>query len=172
MKVSVPSSYSAPGKVLELRSVSEPSPESIPSPEPEQRPSLPLLSADWWQSFLHGNADALLARVDVQRALDLIANKLGKEADQPDTNGSIRSSQLRKMIYARFGADLALYTMEALWREASAGGEQSNTATAQDMPEPVARFFAPESPTPPWRWESVEDRLERERRAGFGGWCG
>jgi len=172
MKVSVPSSYSAPGKVLELRSVSEPSPESIPSPEPEQRPSLPLLSADWWQGFLHGNADALLARVDVQRALDLIANKLGKEADQPDTNGSIRSSQLRKMIYTRFGADLALYTMEALWREASANGEQSNTATAQEMPETVAKFFEAEAPVRSWRWESLETRAEREWRSSLGAGVG
>jgi hypothetical protein len=44
-------------------------------------------------------------------------------------------------------------------------------AAVPDMPETVAKFFAPEDSTSPWRWESVEDRCEREARTNFGGWC-
>jgi len=47
---------------------------------------------------------------------------------------------------------------------------QANTPTV--LSETVAKFFGPEDPTPPWRWESVEDRCEREARTNFGGWCG
>ena len=172
MKVSVPSSYSAPAKVLELRSFSEPSPESIPSPEPEQQPPVPLLSSDWWRNFLHGNADALFGREDAQSAVDLIADKLGKQSERLEIAGTIRSSQLRKKIYAEFGADLALYTMQALWLEASANGEQLSMPTAPDMSETVARFFEPEDPIEPWRRESDQDRLEREQRSARGAWCG
>jgi hypothetical protein len=174
MKVSVPSSYSAPGKVLELRSLSEPSPESIPSPEPKQRPSLPLLSADWWQSFLHGNADALVASKDAQRVFDLIAARLGREVSQLNANGSIRSCEFRRRIYAEFGADLALHTMQGLWMEASPNGDQPKAPTEIEMPETIAKFFdREESPyIPPHRRESDQARLEREARASFGGWCG
>ncbi len=51
-------------------------------------------------------------------ALDLIANKLGKEIGQSEIGGNIRAGQLRKMVYATFGADLALHTIQALWLEA------------------------------------------------------
>jgi hypothetical protein len=172
MKVSVPSSYSAPGKVLELRSVSEPSPESVPSPEPEQRPSLPLLSADWWQGFLHGNADALVGDKDAQRAVALIADQLGRETGPLDINGSIRARELRKKIYAEFGADLALYTMQALRLQASSNGEKPNATTVTDMSETVAKFFEAEDPVRSWRRESDQARLEREGRTSWGGWCG
>ena len=47
--------------------------------------------------------DALLGRKDALRACDLIADKLGKEAGQLDINGSIRSSELRKKLYEKFG---------------------------------------------------------------------
>jgi hypothetical protein len=136
------------------------------------RPPIALLSAEWWQSFLHGNADALVASNDAQCAFDLIAAKLGKEAQSLGINGSIGANELRKKIYAEFGADLALHTMQALWLEASSNGEQPGAPITQDMPETVASFFAPEDPIPPWRVESVEDRLEREQRASWGGWCG
>jgi len=79
---------------------------------------------------------------------------------------------LRKRIYAEFGADLALHAMQALWLEATSNGEQLSSVTVPDMPETVARFFAPEDSTPSWRRESDEDRLEPEGRAGWGGWCG
>jgi hypothetical protein len=68
------------------------------------RPFVPVLSADWWRNFLHGNAEALVAGEDAQRALELIANRLRREAGQLDINGSIRSSELRKKIYAKFGS--------------------------------------------------------------------
>ena len=148
MKVSVPSSYARkePTRVLELGSsealAPEPSREPDPGPEPgpEERPPLPVLSADWWQSFLYGNADALLDSKDAQRALELIAGKLGKEAGQLGINGNIRSSELRKKLYATFGADLVLYTMQVLWLEASSNGEPLTMPTVPPMPEAVARF--------------------------------
>jgi hypothetical protein len=59
--------------------------------------------------------------------------------------------------------------MQGLWLEASAKGAKPTTPTAPGMPETAANFFAPEDATPPWRWESGEDRLEREARASFGG---
>jgi len=76
------------------------------------RPPLPVLSVDWWQGFLHGNADALLGGKDALRAFDLIADKLGKDAGQLDINGSIRSCELRKRIYAEFGASPSLRSRE------------------------------------------------------------
>jgi hypothetical protein len=171
MKISVPSSYSA-REPAKLRSSAEPVPELIP--QPEVPPPLGLLSAAWWQSFLNGNADALLARVDAQGALDLIAAKLGREVSQLDANGSIRSCEFRRRIYAEFGADLALHTMQGLWMEASANGDQPKAPTEIEMPETVAKFFErEESPyIPAHRRESDQARLEREGRASFGGWCG
>lgn len=139
--------------------------------EAEPQLSLPLLSSQWWQSFLHGNADALLAREDAKRALDLMANRIGKEAGQLDVGASIRVSELRKTLYAKFRADLALYTMQSLWPEA-ANTQQPGTPVASDMPETVAKFFEPEEEPPPWRWESAEDRAERQLREGIGGWSG
>ena len=136
------------------------------------RPSLPLLSAQWWQGFLHGNADAVLGGKDARRPLELVAAKLGREFRRLDINGSIRSCELRKKVYAEFGADLALYTMQALWLEASSNGEQLSTPTVPKMPEAVAKFYEPGEPNPPWRMESVEDSAERRSRESFGGWCG
>ena len=160
MKVSVPSSYSRgePAKTLELRAIEEPTPQPDPRPEPclEVRPSLSGLSADWWKGFLYGNSDALLGAKDAQGAVGLIAAKLGKEAGQLDINGSIRSSELRKKLYEKFGADLALYTMQALWLEASSNGELSSVPAAPEMSETVAKFFDPEEPVPPWRLESAK----------------
>jgi hypothetical protein len=177
MKVSVPSSYvrQDSAKTLAIDNgdgPTGPAPDPELQPELEQRTPLPLLSSDWWQSFLHGNSDALIASEDAQVALDLIADKLGKAAGTLDINGSIRSRELRKKVYAEFGADLALHTMQGLWLEASAKGEEPKAPTGAEMPETVARFFAPEDPIPPWRRESDEDRLEREARASFGGWAG
>jgi hypothetical protein len=41
-----------------------------------------------------------------------------------------------------------------------------------EMPANVRRFFEPEDPVPPQRWESAEDRAQRERLTDLGGWCG
>ena len=82
---------------------------------------------------------------------------------------SVRSSQLRKLLYEGFGADLALATMHELWQQAAKSGEAPGAPTVPDMPENVVKFFEPEGPIPPWRWESVEDRAERERLTTLGG---
>jgi hypothetical protein len=39
------------------------------------------------------------------------------------------------------------------------------------MPPNVRRFFEDEDPAPYRQPESGQDRLEREARASFGGWC-
>ena len=155
--------------MLEIRS-DGPSSESTLHPEPEQR--LPLLPTQWWQSFLYGNSDGLLSGGDATRAVDLIADRLGKEVGQLELGASVRSSELRKMIYARFGADLALHTMHELWRGASTNGESLSAPQVPETPENVAKFFEPEDPDSPWRWESAESRVERERLADLGGWAG
>ena len=36
-------------------------------------------------------------------------------------------------------------------------------AATQQMPTRVRAFFEHEDPVPPWRWESNEDRAQRER---------
>ena len=84
--------------------------------------------------------DALLGRKDALRACDLIADKLGKEAGQLDINGSIRSSELRKKLYEKFGANLALYTMQALWREASSNGEHPSARRSPSSSRPRIRL--------------------------------
>ena len=46
-------------------------------------------------------------------------------------------------------------------------------AAVETMPANVRRFFqAEESIVSPRQLESAQDRLEREVRASFGGWCG
>ena len=55
-------------------------PEPTLPPGSEVRPPLPPLPAHWWQSFLHGSADALISCKGALRAFDLIADKLGKAA--------------------------------------------------------------------------------------------
>ena len=46
-------------------------------------------------------------------------------------------------------------------------------AAVPDMPANVRRFFQAEEPIVSRRQsESAQDRLEREARASFGGWCG
>jgi len=46
-------------------------------------------------------------------------------------------------------------------------------AAVVDMPANVRRFFQAEDPiVSPRQLESAQDRLEREERASFGGWCG
>ena len=45
-------------------------------------------------------------------------------------------------------------------------------AAFQEMPAKVRRFFEPEDLFPPRRWESVEDRAQRERLTALGGWAG
>ena len=172
MKVSVPSSYS--GKVSAIRSEHPPAllPASSPLQPPQKpAPALPGLPAQWWQSFLYGSSDALLARVDALRALALVADTLGKDSDL-EISGDIRSGELRKMMYAKFGPDLALHTMQALWLEAAANGEQPSVPAVPNTPEAVAKFFEPEAAVPPHRRESVEDREERQWRASLGGWPG
>jgi hypothetical protein len=172
MKVSVPAAYSRAGSGPPEALQALLSPETIPEPEPELRPVLPLLPAAWWQSFLHGSSEVLVGGEDAQRALDLIAYKLGKQLKRLEIEGTIRSSQLRKKLYAEFGADLALCTMQALWLEASSNGELPSVPTAPEMSETLAKFFAPDEPAPPWRLESVGDSAERRLRESIGGWCG
>jgi len=138
----------------------------------EQRPPLPSVPADWWRGFLYGNVDALLGAKEARCAVDLVADRLGKEAGQLDINGSIRSRELRQKFYAEFGADLALRTMQALWVEASSNGELPSVVTAPEMSERIAKFFDPEEPVPPWRLESTQDSAERHLRESMGGWCG
>jgi len=157
----VPAAYSRAEPVPNETLPALPSPETIPESESEERPGKPLLPASWWQCFLHGNSDALLGAKEAQHAVDLITDKLGKEAGQLEINGPIRSCELRKKIYAEFGADLALHTMQGLWLEASSGGGQPNTLRVPDMPETVAKFLGPDEPAPPWRLESVEASKER-----------
>jgi hypothetical protein len=170
LKVSVPLSYSHPesvaGKVSEIRSEQR---LALPEPSVQEPPALP---AQWWQSFLCGNPDALLENEDVLRALDLIANRLGKEIGQSEIGGNIRAGQLRKTVYTKFGADLALHTMQALWLEAASDDEQLPMSTVSDTPETVARFFEHEDAVPLHRWESDKDSAERRLRESFGGWCG
>jgi hypothetical protein len=172
MKVSVPAAYSRVDSVPKEALSTLPLPESISQPEAEQRPVLPLLSAEWWQSFLCGNPDGLLENEDVLHALDLIANRLGKEIGQSEIGGNIRAGQLRKMLYAKFGTDLALRTMQALWLAATSDGEQFPMSTVPDTPETVAQFFEHEDAVPLHRWESDKDSAERRLRESFGGWCG
>jgi len=45
-------------------------------------------------------------------------------------------------------------------------------AAVSDMPANVRRFFQAEEPAPYRQLESAQDRLEREARSSFGGWCG
>jgi hypothetical protein len=41
------------------------------------------------------------------------------------------------------------------------------------MPPRIRRFFQAEEPfVSPRQCESIEERSERQMRAGFGGWCG
>jgi hypothetical protein len=47
------------------------------------------------------------------------------------------------------------------------------TAAVSEMPANVRRFFQHEEPiNSPQQLESAQDRLEREARAGLGGWAG
>jgi hypothetical protein len=45
-------------------------------------------------------------------------------------------------------------------------------AAVLEMPGNVRRFFEREDGVPPQRWESEEERAERERLTEMGGWCG
>jgi hypothetical protein len=45
-------------------------------------------------------------------------------------------------------------------------------AAIEEMPGDVRRFFEREEPVPPHRWESDEERAQRERLTDLGGWCG
>jgi hypothetical protein len=45
-------------------------------------------------------------------------------------------------------------------------------AAVIEMPANVRRFFEHEDPAPYRQSESGQDRLEREARSSFGGWCG
>jgi hypothetical protein len=121
---------------------------------------------------LYGSPDALLENEDVLRALDLIANRLGKEIGQSEIDGSIRASQLRKMVYTKFGADLALHAMQALWLEAASDDERPSVPAVPNMPDSVTQFFEHEDAVPAHRWESAEARVQRERLANLGGWPG
>lgn len=184
MKISVPSSYPAESPRVgtqgrEIQPAQVPQSPAIPPGCPENTlealpasPPIPNLPSAWWQSFLYGNPDALLVGDDARRAFALISNKLGKEIGQPDIGGSIRSSELRKKLYARFGADLALHTMQVLWLEAASNGEQASAPVVANMSEPVAKFFEHEDPAPFHRRESNEERGERELRSSLGGWPG
>ena len=62
------------------------------------------------------------------RAVGLIADRLGKEVGQLELGASIRAGELRKMIYTKFGADLALHIMHELWRQASTNGREPECA--------------------------------------------
>ena len=174
MKVSVPTSYSrpesAPNKASEVRDEEPRELLSSPEPQPESEQSLPLVPAQWWQAFLYGSADALLSEQDATRAVGLVANRLGKETAELST--SIRAGELRKMIYTKFGADLALHIMHELWRQASTNGESPSVPSVSETPENVIKFFEPEDAVPPWWWESNEDRSERESLTDLGGWAG
>jgi hypothetical protein len=177
MKVSVPSSYSrvelGPAKVREIRSGEEPRElQSSPEPQPKTEQRLPLLPIQWWQGFLYGNSDGLLSGRDATRAVCLIADRLGKEVGQLELGASIRAGELRKIIYAKFGADLALHTMHELWRQAATNGELSNATSVPETSGNVIKFFEAEDPTLARRRESVEERAERERLTDLGGWAG
>ena len=104
--------------------------------------------------------------------MGLIASRLGKEVGQLELGTSVRSSELCKLIYTKFGADLALHTMQSLCIEAASNGEPPSAPTVPAMSETVAQFFELEDPVPPWRVESDQDRAERSSRESFGGWCG
>lgn len=45
-------------------------------------------------------------------------------------------------------------------------------AAIENMPARIRAFFEHEDPVSPHRWESTEDREERQRRASLGGWPG
>jgi hypothetical protein len=79
---------------------------------------------------------------------DLIANRLGKEIGRSEIDGNIRAGQLRKMVYTKFGADLALHTMQALWLEAASDDEQPSVPAVPNMPDSVAQFFEHEDAVP------------------------
>jgi hypothetical protein len=121
---------------------------------------------------LYGNSDGLLSGGDATRAVCLIADRLGDEVGQLELGASIRSGELRKMIYAKFGADLALHAMHELWRGASTNGESPSAPQVLETPENVAKFFEPEDAIPSWRRESNADRAERERLTDLGCWAG
>jgi len=44
-------------------------------------------------------------------------------------------------------------------------------AALETMPPNVRRFFEHQDPAPYRQPESAQDRLEREARVSFGGWC-
>jgi hypothetical protein len=84
----------------------------------------------------------------------------------------LRIQEQGKMIYTKFGADLALHTMHELWRGAASNGESPGAPQVPETPENVVKFFEPEDPVPPWRWESDQARAQRERLTDLGGWAG
>jgi hypothetical protein len=45
-------------------------------------------------------------------------------------------------------------------------------AAVESMPPNVRRFFEHEDPAPYRQLESAQERIEREARSSFGGWCG
>lgn len=45
-------------------------------------------------------------------------------------------------------------------------------AAVLDLPPDVRRFFEHEDPAPPHRWESDQERAERDHRTNLGCWCG
>jgi len=65
-----------------------------------------------------------------------------------------------------------LHTMHGLWLEAASNGGQPGMPAVANMPETVAKFFEHEDPVPPHRWESEEDREQRERLSALGCWPG
>ena len=67
---------------------------------------------------------------------------------------------------------MALRTMHELWQQASSNGEPLRPPSVSDTPETVLKFFEREDPVPSRRWESDEERTQRERLTELGGWCG
>jgi hypothetical protein len=88
--------------------------EALPAPSPT-----PLASA-FWQALLFGNPDSLVPSSDATRALQLVSDKLGVRIADDETIGTMRASQLRKLLRDRFGPADAEQTTAALWRSASA----------------------------------------------------
>jgi hypothetical protein len=74
----------------------------------------------------------------------------------------------REAEFAAAGAPLPLPPTPATLSEA-----ECFAAAVATMPANVRRFFQAEDPAvSPRQSESAQDRLERETRASFGGWCG
>jgi hypothetical protein len=123
LKVSVPASYS--NKVREIRAFSEP--PALPA-RVEGTPSLPTLSAQWWQSFLYGSRDALLSAGDATRAMHLIAQVLFVERGPSEFSEGVCVVALCKLLEAHFGGAQAWQAMHGLWRSAptSLGASQPN----------------------------------------------